>query len=79
MHPGMEKFQRWAFFGRRTLLDRMIERRADRFDSTVGFTRHNPAFITGGPAGLNGSIKGVGYIHKEQFLEESLEKMKKRL
>ena len=79
MHPGMERFQRWAFFERRELLDRIMERRADRFDFTVGFTRHNPAFITDGPAGLNGSIKGVGYIHKERFLEETLKKMKERM
>ncbi len=79
MHPGMERFQRWAFFERRELLDRMIQHRADRFDFTVGFTRHNPAFITDGPAGLNGSIKGVGYIHKERFLEETLERMKDRI
>ena len=79
MHPGMEKFQRWAFFERRELLEKMIEHKADRFDFTVGFTRHNPAFISYGPAGLNGSIKGVGYVHKPEFLHESIEKMKERL
>lgn len=79
MYPGMEKFQKWAFFERRALLDRIIEGRADRFDMTVGFTRHNPAFITDGPAGLNGSIKGVGYIHKKEFIEETLEKMRERV
>lgn len=79
MHPGMEKFQKWAFFERRALLDRIIEGRANRFDMTVGFTRHNPAFITDGPAGLNGSIKGVGYTHRKEFIEETLEKMSERV
>ncbi len=79
MHPGMEIFHRWAFFERRALLDRIIRGKADRFDFTIGFTRHNPAFITDGPAGLNGSIKGVGYVHREEFLEETLEKMRERI
>lgn len=39
MHPGMEKFQKWAFFERRALLDRIIEGRADRFDAVWRFMR----------------------------------------
>ncbi len=34
----------------------------------LGFTRHSPALISYGPAGLNGSIKGVGFIPYEEYL-----------
>lgn len=45
----------------------------------LGFTRHNPAIITCGKAGPNGSIKGIGFIHKEEYLEETLQKLREEL
>jgi hypothetical protein len=39
----------------------------------LSFTRHNPTFISNGPAGLNGSIKGVGFVPKKEFLQETLD------
>ncbi len=40
----------------------------------LNFTSHNPALITNGPGGLNGSIKGIGYVPKPEYLEEIFEK-----
>ena len=39
----------------------------------LSFTSHDPTFISNGPAGLNGSVKGIGFIPKEEYLEEALE------
>ena len=39
----------------------------------LAFCSHEPAFVSYGPAGLNASVKGVGFIPKEEYLEETLE------
>lgn len=39
----------------------------------LSFTSHNPAMVSSGPAGLNASVKGVGYVPKPEYLEETLE------
>ena len=38
----------------------------------LSFTSHDPTFISNGPAGLNGSVKGIGFIPREEYLEEAL-------
>lgn len=38
----------------------------------LSFTSHDPVFISHGSAGLNGSVKGIGFIPKEEYLEEAL-------
>ncbi|WP_232460938.1 hypothetical protein [Thermococcus gorgonarius] len=45
----------------------------------IGFTRHNAAIITCGKAGVNGSIKGIGFVHREEFLSETIEKLREEL
>jgi len=51
-----EEFIKYAFVERVELIEKML---GGRFDDSIliGFTRHNAAIITAGPAGLNGSIK----------------------
>ncbi len=39
----------------------------------LSFCSHEPTFISNGPAGLNGSVKGVGFLPKDEYLEEILE------
>ena len=39
----------------------------------ISFCSHEPAFISHGPAGLNASVKGVGFLPKDEYLEEVLE------
>jgi hypothetical protein len=39
----------------------------------LGFCRHTPAVVSYGPAGLNASIKGVGYLPKPEFLQATLD------
>lgn len=52
-----------------------------KFDPSVivGFTRHNAAVIICGRAGANGSIKGIGFIHRENLLPETLRKLREEL
>ena len=38
----------------------------------LSFTSHDPVFLSHGPAGLNGSVKGIGFIPREEYLEEAL-------
>ena len=38
----------------------------------LSFTSHDPVFISNGPAGLNGSVKGIGFIPREEYLQEAL-------
>ena len=73
-----EEFIKYAFDERVALIEKMLE---GKFDNSIliGFTRHNAAIITTGPAGLNGSIKGVGFIHRQEMLSETLEKMREEL
>ena len=40
----------------------------------LSFCSHDPTLITNGPAGLNASIKGIGFVPKKEFLEHILEK-----
>lgn len=39
----------------------------------INFCSHEPAFVSYGPAGLNASVKGVGFLPKDEYLEETLE------
>jgi len=69
-----EAFIRWAYDGRAELVRARAageEMSRDRF--FLGFTRHSPALVSYGPAGLNASIKGVGFLPREEYLAETLE------
>ncbi|MEQ9715462.1 MAG: hypothetical protein ABGF52_07995 [Candidatus Asgardarchaeum sp.] len=74
-----KKFIKWAFYERRELVLKMLNNKLTQEDTLVGFLRHTPAIITHGPAGLNASIKGVGFVVKEEFLKDSVEKLKEAL
>jgi hypothetical protein len=73
-----EEFIRYAFDERIAGIRKLAE---GKFDPSVviGFTRHNPAIITCGRAGPNGSIKGIGFIHKDEYLEETIQKLREEL
>ncbi len=73
-----EAFVEYAFRQRVRLIREMASGRVGP-GTLLGFTRHNPAIITCGPAGPNGSIKGIGFIHREEVLEETLERMREEL
>ena len=65
-----KKFWKWAFEERSKLLDQMkngtIGEGPQMF---LGFTRHTPTMITVGQSGLNGSIKGFGFVPTLEHIE----------
>ena len=73
-----EEFTNYAFDERVKMIRKMLSGNISD-EILIGFTRHNPAIITCGSAGINGSIKGVGFIHKEDYLADTLEKIRKEL
>ncbi len=69
-----EFFRRWAYDGRAALVKRQADgERVPPHEIFLGFTRHNPVVISNGSAGLNGSIKGVGFVPKAEYLQETLD------
>jgi len=73
-----EEFIEYVFQERVEAIKKMLYGKFDAY-LLIDFTRHNAAIITYGPAGLNGSIKGIGFIHRDEFLMETLEKMREEL
>ena len=70
--PG--SFIHWAYHDRAQMIRRQAEgEEIPPQEIFLGFSRHTPAIITSGPAGLNASIKGVGYIPKEAYLQETVD------
>jgi hypothetical protein len=69
-----ESFIHWAYNGRGELIRRQaMEEDIPSHEIFIGFTRHNPAIVSYGPEGLNASIKGIGFIPKPEYLQETLE------
>lgn len=69
-----ESFFRWAFNTRANTVKQLHEGKEMSRDKVfLSFCSHNPALVSHGPAGLNASIKGVGFVPKPEYLEEVLE------
>lgn len=69
-----EAFFRWAFNTRANTVMQLNEGKEMTQDKVfLSFCSHNPGLISNGPAGLNASIKGFGFVPKEEYLEEVFE------
>lgn len=69
-----EQFIKWAYEGRAELIRRQAAGEQIPHERIfLGFTRHNPAVVSIGPAGLNGSIKGMGIVPKDEYQQETLD------
>ncbi len=69
-----EKFYNWAYGTRANTVKKIAAGEEVSHDKLfLSFTTHNPTFISNGPAGLNGSIKGIGFLPKEEYIPEILE------
>ena len=67
-------FYRWAYGKRADMVRRLAA--GEKVDPTkmfLSFTTHCPTFISSGPAGLNGSVKGIGWLPKEEYRKETLD------
>ena len=69
-----EAFFNWAFRSRAQTVIKLHEgEEMSREKVFLSFCSHDPTFISNGPDGLNGSIKGVGFLPKPEYLEQVLE------
>lgn len=72
-----DEFIEYVFRERRRLVEKVLCGEREMQKSFLGFTRHTPAIISNGPAGMNGSIKGIGFVHKEAHLHETINELKR--
>ena len=68
-----EEFIDWLYVKRRELIEKILRGKASEQEVYLGFLRHTPAIATHGSAGLNASVKGVGFIHEDTYLSGTLE------
>lgn len=68
-----ESFFKWSFDTRAQAVMKLYNGEMTSPDKMfLSFCSHDPAFVSYGPAGLNASIKGIGYLPKDEYLEETL-------
>ena len=64
----------WAFDSRaRTVMKIYNGEQMSMEKMFISFCSHEPAFVSYGPAGLGASVKGVGFLPKDEYLEQTLE------
>jgi hypothetical protein len=69
-----ESFFNWAFKTRANTVMRLVKgEEMSKEKVFLSFCSHDPALVSNGPAGLNASIKGIGFMPKPEYLEETLE------
>lgn len=67
-------FYRWAYGKRADMVRRLAS--GEKVDPTrmfLSFTTHCPTFISNGPAGLNASVKGIGWLPRAEYIQETLD------
>ncbi len=70
----LNRFFNWAYKTRANTVKALAEGEMMSPEKIfLSFTSHDPVFISNGPAGLNGSVKGIGFIPKAEYLEAALE------
>jgi hypothetical protein len=69
-----EKFFNWAYKTRANTVMKIFNGEEMSSEKMfLSFTSHNPAMVSNGPAGLNASIKGVGFVPKPELMQETLD------
>jgi hypothetical protein len=68
-----ESFFNWAFRTRANTVIKLANGEEMSQEKVfLSFCSHDPALVSNGPAGLNASIKGIGFMPKPEYLEETL-------
>ncbi|MFA5006732.1 MAG: hypothetical protein WC509_04655 [Candidatus Izemoplasmatales bacterium] len=68
-----ESFFNWAFHTRANTVMKLVNKEEMSNEKMfLSFCSHDPALISHGPAGLNASIKGIGFMPKPEYLEKTL-------
>lgn len=69
-----KKFFEWAFDTKAQTVIKLYRGEQMSMEKMfLSFCSHEPAFVSCGPAGLNASVKGVGFLPKDEYLEGTLE------
>ena len=75
-----EAFYNWAYKGRAKTIKGIIDgEEISNEKMFLGFTSHNPAFVSVGSKGLNASIKGIGWLPKKEFIPKILAEYMKHI
>lgn len=76
----LNRFFKWAYGTRADMVKDLYEGKMTTKEKLfLSFTSHDPVFISNGPAGLNGSVKGIGFCPKPEFMEKALEDYNKHI
>ncbi len=68
-----DAFKQYIFRERKAMIEKMAKGEVkDEKEIYLWFTRALPAIVTDGPAGLNASIKMIGFVLKEDYLDEAV-------
>ena len=64
----LNRFFNWAYKTRANTVKQLAEGTMMSPEKIfLSFTSHDPVFISNGPAGLNGSVKGIGFIPRKSI------------
>ncbi|GHU98229.1 hypothetical protein FACS1894211_01630 [Clostridia bacterium] len=69
----IQTFFNWAYKGRAANLKKIsdgVEQPPEKI--FLSFTSHTPTFVSNGSKGLNASIKGIGFVPKQEYLAKIL-------
>ena len=70
----MNEFFKWAYKQRANTVKALaLGEKMPVEKLFLSFTSHSPIFISNGPKGLNGAVKGVGFAPKEEFVKDALD------
>ena len=76
----MNAFFEWAYRTRGNSVRELDEGKEVSMEKMfLSFMSHNPVFVSDGPAGLNGAVKGIGFIPREEYLAEAMDAYKKHI
>jgi hypothetical protein len=68
-----EGFFNWAFRTRANTVVKLLNKEEMSQEKVfLSFCSHDPALVSYGPEGLNASIKGIGFMPKPEYLEDTL-------
>ncbi len=80
MNKELNPFFEWAYKTRGNSVKALYEGKELSMEKLfLSFMSHNPTFISHGKNGLNGAVKGIGFIPKEEYLEEALKEYKEHI
>lgn len=72
---SFQRFLEYIFYNRRRLIEGMIQGNVSEHELLIGSTVHTPVIISCGSAGLNGSVKGIGFVPQKRFLTRTTERI----